>query len=182
MNLFLSAWRRKNRHGYSEHRSPPRLENGSSGRQRDHDRSEGKGGGIRNSNSNSKSKSNSNSKSNSTQQHQQQQQQKLSNTYKHSPFERYPQQQQQQQKQQQDQQHPAAASAATAPNSSRSGRAGLAVSILKHLLISARAWWQHLVEHFRQSSGNNRHKKKTNCSFKYLKKHCNVQSCSNPKP
>ena len=45
VNLFLSAWRRKNRHGYSEHRSPPRLENGSSGRQRDHDRSEGKGGG-----------------------------------------------------------------------------------------------------------------------------------------
>ena len=36
VNLFLSAWRRKNRHG---------LENGSSGRHRDHDRSEGKGGG-----------------------------------------------------------------------------------------------------------------------------------------
>ena len=45
VNLFLSAWRRKNRRGYSEHRSPPRLENGSSGRQRGHDRSEGKGGG-----------------------------------------------------------------------------------------------------------------------------------------
>ena len=45
MNLFLSAWRRKKRHGYSQHRSPPRLENGSSGWQRDHNQSEGKGGG-----------------------------------------------------------------------------------------------------------------------------------------
>ena len=45
MNLFLNGWRKKKRHGYSKYRSPPRLENGSPGRQRDHDGSEGKGGG-----------------------------------------------------------------------------------------------------------------------------------------